>query len=307
MQISVIICTHNPRPDYLERTLAALKAQTMPTSEWELLLIDNASEEALEKRWDLSWHPNARHIFEPELGLTMARLRGISESTCDVLVFVDDDNLLNCDYLAVSKKITEDHPTIAAFGGSSIAEYEVPPPHNIRKYCDMMTVRTVVESRWSNNPDDFSSTPIGAGMVVTRALGIHYLSEIQNNPLRKKLDRCGTSLASGGDIDLALMACDIGCGKGTFKDLVLLHLIPKRRTDLDYLLRLQSSIASSIVLRRFLRGESKAQLTAQLTPSLPRQAINAVRAIYSTKIERLMRNAWNVGLQTGLANLETIA
>ena len=67
--ISVVICTHNPRPDYLRRTLDALKTQTLPQEQWELLLVDNASEKALTGVWDLSWHPRARHIRENELGL----------------------------------------------------------------------------------------------------------------------------------------------------------------------------------------------------------------------------------------------
>jgi glycosyltransferase involved in cell wall biosynthesis len=42
--ISAVICTHNPRRDYLERTLQALKSQTLPLPDWELVIVDNASE-----------------------------------------------------------------------------------------------------------------------------------------------------------------------------------------------------------------------------------------------------------------------
>src|SRR5438045_2554303 len=87
--ISVVICTHNPRPDYLRRVLEALRNQTLPKKQWELLLIDNASSEPVAGNWDLKWHPNARHIGEYELGLTPARLRGIKESCGELLVFVD--------------------------------------------------------------------------------------------------------------------------------------------------------------------------------------------------------------------------
>src|SRR3989337_147732 len=97
--LSVIICTHNPRPDYLRRALDALKAQTLPLEQWELLFIDNASRERLADLWDISWHPHARHVRESELGLTPARLRGIQESRGEVLVFIDDDNVLASDFL----------------------------------------------------------------------------------------------------------------------------------------------------------------------------------------------------------------
>jgi hypothetical protein len=44
-KISVAICTHNPRRSYLQQTLDGLRAQTLPTTEWELMLIDNRSDE----------------------------------------------------------------------------------------------------------------------------------------------------------------------------------------------------------------------------------------------------------------------
>ena len=41
--VSVAICTHNPRRDYLRRALAALEAQTLARDRWELVMVDNAS------------------------------------------------------------------------------------------------------------------------------------------------------------------------------------------------------------------------------------------------------------------------
>lgn len=55
--LSVIICTHNSRTNYMRRVLDALDAQTLPKEQWELLLIDNASREKSANIWDLSWHP----------------------------------------------------------------------------------------------------------------------------------------------------------------------------------------------------------------------------------------------------------
>jgi glycosyltransferase involved in cell wall biosynthesis len=97
--VSVIVCTHNPRQEYLTRVLAALRVQTLPTAGWELLVIDNASKEPVAGRFDLSWHPHGRHVREDELGLTPARLRWIAEARAELLVFVDDDNVLDPDYL----------------------------------------------------------------------------------------------------------------------------------------------------------------------------------------------------------------
>src|SRR5690242_12200927 len=96
---SVIVCTHNPRPDYLTRTLAALRGQTLPTHEWELLVIDNASDCPVAEIADVSWHPDGAILKEDTLGLTPARLRGIDRARAELLVFVDDDNVLDTAYL----------------------------------------------------------------------------------------------------------------------------------------------------------------------------------------------------------------
>src|SRR5215472_11000120 len=83
--LSVIICTYNPRPDYFLKALDALRRQTLRYSGWELVVIDNRCTRPLSDRFDFSWHPEARVIREEAAGLTMARLRGIRESTGKLL------------------------------------------------------------------------------------------------------------------------------------------------------------------------------------------------------------------------------
>lgn len=34
-RLSVIICTHNPKAEYLQRVLDGLAAQTLPMSQWD--------------------------------------------------------------------------------------------------------------------------------------------------------------------------------------------------------------------------------------------------------------------------------
>ena len=119
MQLSVIICCHNPRRDYLERVLEALKAQTLSTDNWELLVVDNASESLVSASHNISWHPNARHVREENLGLTRARLRGIAESSADLLIFVDDDNVPGYrTTMATAVRLFQNHPWV-----QSVARY----------------------------------------------------------------------------------------------------------------------------------------------------------------------------------------
>ena len=254
MHLSVIICTHNPRENYLRRTLEALERQTLPKDQWELLLIDNASKEPLAEKWDLSWHPLGRHIRDDELGLTPARLRGIREARGEVLVFVDDDNLLSADYLQRVVQIGCRFPVLGAWGGSSLPEFETPPPAWALPHLDHLALRVISEDRWCNFGDTDCTVPWGAGMCVRKCVADTYASKLSGDTLRRDLDRRGSSLISGGDEDLAMTAIDLGMGTGLFRELCLTHLIPEGRLQLDYLLRLKQDIIYSTFVFWMLRG-----------------------------------------------------
>lgn len=233
--VSVIICTHNPRDDYLSRVLDALKAQTLPAKDWELLLVDNASETPLARCVDLSWHPNARHIREEKLGLTHARLHGIAESRGGLLVFVDDDNVLRADYLQACLNISADCPWLGAWSGSCIPEYEVEPPAELRPWLYGLLIEKLNVSVWAKLPIGGPALPTGAGLAVRRAVAERYRDQALRNPLRQALDRTGKMLGSGGDSDMALCGFDLGFGAGRFPELELVHLIAARRLTMKYL------------------------------------------------------------------------
>jgi glycosyltransferase involved in cell wall biosynthesis len=253
--LSVVVCTHNPRADYLNNVLKALQVQTLPFESWELLLIDNASEQALSETIDLTWHPQARHIRENQLGLTPARLRGIKESSSETLIFVDDDNVLDSDYLEIALKISHQFPFLGSWGGQIRAEFEIVPPEWAKPHFGILAIREFDHDRWSNLLHQHETTPCGAGMCVRRKVAEQYIHRVLHDPRRMNLDRKGKTLMSCGDTDLAFTACDIGLGTGQFKDLKLTHLIPETRLEEEYLLRLTESMSYSLTILDSLRGK----------------------------------------------------
>lgn len=251
MDISVIICAHNPDTDHFQRVLGALKTQTLPLEQWELLVIDNASKKPLAGQWDLSWQPHARFIREKEVGLTSARLRGIEESKGKLLVFVDDDNVLQADYLKISQQISRDWPRLGAWGGQHFPDFEGCAP--AEKWKEDFWTSTLSRDLWSNNYDPHA-TPFGAGVCVRKTVADQYAALVRSNPMRLALGRKGTGLSSAEDIDMAFVACDLGLGLGRFISLKLNHIIPKARTSDNYLLRLSEGIAYSQVILDSIRG-----------------------------------------------------
>ena len=278
MHISVIICTHNPREDYLRRTLEALEQQTLPKDQWELLLIDNASKDPLPRKWDLSWHPLSRHICEEELGLTPARLRGIREAEGKLVIFVDDDNILASNYLTEALSIETEFSLLGAWGGEVSGEFEQAVQPWAKSRLSSLAVRELGRDHWSNQYS-WDSAPCGAGLCVRKTVADFYAAQIQGDALRLELDRRGQRLSGCGDMDLAFTACDMGLGMGRFKRLCLLHLIPPGRLQLSYFKRLFEGNGYSEVILAAVRGTY-----------FPTSRFNKLRtlgrALISSRIER---------------------
>ena len=175
MTLSAIICAHNPDAKRLDRVCRALASQTLPQSEWEVVLVDNAS--APELADDLmAWHSAGRVLREATVVLTHARLKGIAEAQGDILVFVDDDCLLEPDYLAQTLDLFRKNPFMGMAGGYGRAEYEVPPPSwmtpSLRQYhLDMRPPpfgQSLIYARVQPHLGPWF--PIGAGMAIRRHL-----------------------------------------------------------------------------------------------------------------------------------------
>jgi glycosyltransferase involved in cell wall biosynthesis len=253
--ISVIICTHNPNRGYIEKVLNALQSQTLPLTFWELLLIDNASVRILSSEIDLSWHPQGRHIREDQLGLTPARLRGIQEAQSETLVFVDDDNVLEIDYLANVLQISKDYSFLGAWGGQTIPGFVETPPEWTKPFWGALAIREFNEDRWSNLVNQYETTPSGAGMCIRKLVAEKYADMVKHDSLRKSMGRKGQKLTSYEDSDMAFTSCDMGFGTGRFARLKLTHLMPPERLQEDYLLRLIESSTYSGVIVESYRGK----------------------------------------------------
>lgn len=236
MTISVIICSHNPNQEKLDAVIDSLKKQETPKTEWELIIIDNASTVALEKTLDVSWHPNAKIVIEPELGISVARARGIREAAGELLVMVDDDGPLFPDYIRLSKQIAINNPHVACFGGNQLSITQIKPAKKYKPYMEMIGYRIVNQNRISNMYR-WETTPAGAGMVVRSEIAKLYADAVFNKKQHAALGRRGSSLMSSQDIDLSYNAIDQGYFTGVFADLKIYHLSIEENLNEDYLIR----------------------------------------------------------------------
>ena len=252
MDLSVIICTHNPRKQYLERVLKGLAGQTLSSDRWELLLVDNASETVLAQSVALNWHPHSRHVREERLGLANARIRGIKEAKGDLLVFVDDDNVLAPDYLTTALEIGRQWPMMGAWGGQTIPEFEISPPAWTKPHWHFLAIDQFERDCWSNQTT-CGTHPCGAGMCIRKTVALRWTALVESDPRRSRLGRQGDRLLCCEDTDMAYTACDMGLGMGKFTKLRLTHLIPAERLTEDYLLGVAAGVAYSCVILESFR------------------------------------------------------
>ncbi len=92
--IDICICTHNPRSDILKLSIDSILHQKTIPADISVVLVDNGSVPAIScelleplDRAGIA----SRLVRETKLGLSNARLRAISETNGDWLLFVDDE------------------------------------------------------------------------------------------------------------------------------------------------------------------------------------------------------------------------
>ena len=198
--------------------------------------------------------------------VSQRRVCAVYENQTEIsLVFVDDDNVLDPDFLEIAQQTTAVRPFLGAWSGQCRPEFETPPPEWTRRYWGNLVIREFDRDIWSNLPRLPESMPCGAGLCVRREVALRYLDLHDSGKRPFHLDRNGKSLLSGGDNDLAGCACDVGLGVGLIASLKLTHLISCERLTLDYLVRLAEGIQYSGVLLDYCRS-------GQLEPPMSVQA-----------------------------------
>jgi glycosyltransferase involved in cell wall biosynthesis len=243
MKLSVVICTYNPDYKILNRVLQSLQTQTLPVEQWELIVIDNNSHLPVETGLDISWHPHAKILKEPQPGLSYARLKGVNAAAAPLIVFVDDDNFLDNGYLEYSYKFYQDHPEVGCFGGKSFPLFETDPPSwffktGISLGCQDYGNETYISDFKKINYKISAyppKAPIGTGMVITKKAFLQYYHDVKDNPGRLALGRKGNELTSGEDNDIILTIIKKGFEIAYTPELTVSHIIPAKRYSKDYL------------------------------------------------------------------------
>lgn len=114
-QIAAIICTHN-RQAYLGAAIDSLLRQDW--GEFEVLVVDNGSTDSTRQVVASRLpHPRLRYVYEPILGLSVARNRGAKETSAPLLAYLDDDAIASPQWLRVLVKAYAENEKLGIAGG----------------------------------------------------------------------------------------------------------------------------------------------------------------------------------------------
>lgn len=118
MDVTVAICTWN-RAALLDQTLGQMRHLHIPDGiEWELLVVNNNStddtDEVIARHTD---RLPIRRLFEPEPGLSHARNRVLANSCGELILWTDDDVLVDSGWMDAVVSAARRHPNAAGFGG----------------------------------------------------------------------------------------------------------------------------------------------------------------------------------------------
>lgn len=253
---SIILCCYNSA-GRLDQTLQHIAALTLPGQLGaELLVIDNASTDDTATIAERLWKDNdapfpLSMISQPRPGLSHARMLGIREAQYEYLLFCDDDNWLQQDYLAVAAGILSIRPEVGMLGGFGMGISDSPIPawkHEIRIFgCGAQATE-----------NGEALILYGAGVILRKSIFNQLLKAGFSFLLP---DREKELLTSGGDYELCYGVRMAGYKLWYEDTLYFKHFQPAERFSLDYCKRFirESSPALDIlsIYRHFVYKPSQ--------------------------------------------------
>lgn len=239
--LSVLICTYN-RAKYIGPLLDSLAANDLARSEYEIIVVDNnctddtpqICREFGSRHADL----NFRYCVETEQGLSAARNKAIREARGDVLVYVDDDALVDTWYLRTVAEYMRAHPETSAVGGPIIPLYETTEPAWMTRYTkELLTGYLFFGDKERMFPGKRYPGGGNAG----------YRAEVfdQVGLFNTALGRKGSSLMGAEEKDIFDKMRGFGMQYMYLPKMVLHHIIPQAKLERDYFDRLTLQIGRS--------------------------------------------------------------
>ena len=243
--VSIIICCYNSSLR-IEETLRYIAALQINGINCEVILVDNASTDNTADTARSAWQKlgnnkiNFHITYQSTPGLTYAREKGIREANYEFLIFCDDDNWLDENYIQNTVKFFRSDPQIAVLGGVGIAEFETPlsKPVWFDKFYHGYAVGQQAEKECIIN------SVYGAGMAVRKSV----LTEVMNKSPMFLHGRKQNQLTAGEDGEICYRIILEGYLILYSPQLTFKHFLEAKRLTWDHLKKLHIGFAKMNVV-----------------------------------------------------------
>lgn len=216
--VSIIVCTYN-RCRYLEQTLNSIFA--LNEKNFEVIVVDNNSTD--ETSLVVGQYP-VHYIKELRQGVAYARNTGLAASLGQYIGFIDDDELIEPEWLTGMLKGFELGQNIGAVTGPVEPRYETTPP-------DWMPQAFHGSYGGPEYRKLTDREMIGTGNSLFRA------DVLEGVRFRTDLGRSGISLISGEDTEFVSQVFNKGFQGAYSPEAIVYHLIPQDRTTLSWYMK----------------------------------------------------------------------
>ena len=256
--LSIIICTYN-REKYIRPLLESIAKNDYPTTDYEIILVDNnctdnthgVCEQFAAAHKEVAF----RYVIESEQGLSAARNKGIKEAKGDIIIYVDDDALVDSDYIRIYAEHFAVHPDTMAAGGPIEPLYETKEPSWMSPYTKALL------TAWMNYGTQVREYPNGRYPGGGNAA---YRKEVFDRVglFNTELGRKGNLLLASEEKDIFDKMKALGMKILYLPTPVLHHSIPQAKLEEDYFNRLTLQIGRSERMRT--RAISKGKYLSRL-------------------------------------------
>lgn len=272
-KVSIIVCTYN-REDFIEKCLTALNNQSQDNNDYEVILINNNSTDATnqicldfkEKHTNL----DLKYFIETKQGLSSARNRGIKEANSPIISFIDDDVIVNKDYVSEIINFFSKHKNVDALGGKILPLYESERPKWMSVFLEpLMSVIDLGDKEKKFPKNKF---PIGANMIFDKKI----FDKI--GLFNENLGRTGKNMLGGEEKDIFnRIKSKNGVIWYSNKPWVF-HQVPNERLSLDFIKNQALAIGYSEKIRAL--NISRLELSISILKEMVKWGASFILYIY---------------------------
>jgi GT2 family glycosyltransferase len=229
MQITVAICTWN-RAELLDKTLTEMRKLRIPPGvEWELLVVNNnCSDETDAVVSGHQPHLPLRLLHETKQGHSHARNCAIAAAQGELLIWTDDDVLVDPDWLTHYIQVARDWPDVSYFGGTVEGWFESEPPRWMRRHLSELNGLFVITYREND------IRPLHPGEAVMGANMAFRTEVLKRNPFNTTLGRSRSIIVGADDTEIQQRLRGLGHQGLWAGPARVRHFIPSSRLTTDY-------------------------------------------------------------------------